>query len=368
MKRRDLLVGGLFASGAALLPSAASTARDRVVKGAKATGSLVVDGLDTSDFSRKYVEMQRSAGVDCVHKSVGDLRSFADLYNFVDANSDVARVVRTVGEIRQAKADGKLAILAGWQSADALDTARGGRSDWWSTPPHTELRAFYELGLRIVGIAYQVANAFGGGGQDPQLGLSRAGRSLVEEIHHLKIVLDVGGHTGDQASLDALAMTSGIPVVCTHAATRKFANSSRNLSDAVIDGIAKTGGVIGIPAYNDFVVRGKEMVNVDRSPWGGIDDFLKHADYIKSRVGAEHVSWGPDFTYGRPDDRGYNYPFFGPEVLDKGPRRYLKGLEDVTQLVPTVRAGLKAHGWSEAEIAGFMGDNWIRVYEKVWGA
>jgi membrane dipeptidase len=364
MNRRDLLLGGLVASGAAALPSAVRAASPR--RPGETGQPLVVNGLDTSELSRTYVEMQRSAGVDCWHKSMIDLRTFADAYNFVDANPDLIRVTRTAGEIRQARTDGKLALVFGWQGAEPVSGPRAGRSDWWSDPPRSELRGYYEMGLRIAGIAYQITNAFGGGGLDPQVGLTRAGRRYVEEVHHLKMVLDIGGHTGDQASLDALAMTSGIPVICSHGATRKFANSSRNLSDAVIDGIAKTGGVIGIPAISDFVVRGKEMANVEPSPLGGIADFLKHADYLKARIGAAHVSWGPDYTYGKKDDR--DYALFGPDVMDKGPRRFLRGFEDVTKLVPTVRAGLTDHGWSEAEIAGFMGENWIRVYQRVWGS
>jgi membrane dipeptidase len=365
MKRRDLLLGALVATGSAGLvpsPGLAQTPRETAV----ADGPLVVNGLDTSELSRDYVAMQRSVGVDCWHKSMGGLRTYADALNFVDANADIVQVARSVAEIRTAKAQGKLALMFGWQGSEPLSGPREGANDWWSATPHTELRAYYELGLRVAGIAYQIANAFGGGGLDPTVGLTVAGRRLVEEIHKLRIVLDVGGHTGDQASLDALAMSSGVPIICSHAGARRFANSSRNLSDAVIDGIARTGGVIGIPAINDFVVRGKEMANVEPSPLGGIEDFLKHADYLKSRIGADHVSWGPDFTYGKPNNR--DFALFGADVMDHGPRRFLRGFEDVTKLVPTVTKGLKDHGWTEAEVRGFMGGNWIRVYGQVWGA
>lgn len=220
-------------------------------------------------------------------------------------------------------------------------------------------------GLRIVGIAYQITNAFGGGAIDGNIGLTRAGRGLVEEIHKLRIVLDVGGHTGDRTSLDAIEMSSGVPIVCTHATTRHFANSSRNLPDELIDRIAATGGVIGLAVISDFVVRGKDMANVEPSPLGTVEDLVNHADYLKKRIGAEHVGLGPDFTHGSGLNR--DYALFGPEVMDKGPRRFIAGFEDITKL-PNVTAALANRGWTQAEINGFLGDNWQRVYQQVWGA
>jgi membrane dipeptidase len=159
-------------------------------------------------------------------------------------------------------------------------------------------------------------------------------------------------------------MSSGVPIICSHGNTRALANSSRNLSDQVIDGIAKTGGVIGIVAISDFVMRGKEMANVEPSPLGTVDDMLRHADYLKKRIGAEHVGLGPDFTNGMSNNR--DYALFGPDVMDKGPRRFVKGFESIAEL-PNVVAGLERHGWTKAEIDGFLGGNWIRVYQKVWG-
>jgi membrane dipeptidase len=365
MKRRDFLQHAALIGGAAALTPLSGAANTSGGAKPPSYGTLVVNGLDPSVLSRIYVDMQRAAGIDCWHLSMDKLRSFADVHNFVDANTDVIEVVRSVREIRAAKQEGKLALLLGWQDANPLSGLRDGENDWWSDPRRSELRAYYEMGLRICGIAYQVANAFGGGAIDGHMGLSRAGRALVEEIHKLRIVLDVGGHTGDRASLDALEMSSGVPIIASHANTRKFANSRRNLSDEVIDGIARTDGVIGIVAISDFVMRGKEMAHVEPSPLGTVDDMLKHADYLKQRIGARHVGMGPDFTHGMSLQRDISV--FGSEAMDKGPRRYVKGFESVTEL-PNVVEGLRRHGWTPEEIHGFLGGNWLRVYEKVWGA
>ena len=41
-----------------------------------------------------------------------------------------------------------------------------------------------------MGICYNIANFYGGGCLDPEVGLTRAGRRLVEEVHKQKILLD----------------------------------------------------------------------------------------------------------------------------------------------------------------------------------
>src|SRR5262249_45960125 len=150
-----------------------------------------VDGLDVSTLNDRYLAMLKQGGVNCWHKSVDfDPASLTTLYEVLDRHSDVV-VATTVKEIRDSYRDKKLAIVFGWQSAEAL----GEQINSVLGPPKTSLRAYYHMGLRIVGIAYNVANIFGAGDLESQIGLTRAGRHLVEEIHKLRIVLDVGGHT-----------------------------------------------------------------------------------------------------------------------------------------------------------------------------
>ena len=330
---------------------------------------LVVNGLDVSDLNEEYLGLIRKGGVDVWHKSVGGgVRAFADAHNFVDKHSDEITVVRTVSEMHQAKSEDKIALLFGWQDANTISSGRAGSNDWWGDPPKSELRAYYELGLRVCGIAYQIANIFGGGATDGHIGLSRAGRALVEEIHHLGMVLDVGGHTGDQASLDAIEMSSGMPIICSHGGVRALANSSRNLSDKTVEAIAKTGGVIGTPAINDFLVRGREMAHMPESPWGSVDNFIAHVEHVRDLVGPDHVGIGTDFTTrpGNPTGQMRDRALFGPETMDEGPRRFVKGFENVSELPNVVRA-LEEREWPEEHVQKFLGGNWLRVYQQVWG-
>lgn len=326
--------------------------------------TLVVSGLDVSTLNERYLGMLKAGGVNCWHKSMGGTQSFADVYNFLDQHSDTIIPVTTVREIRQAYQQGKIGLVFGWQSAEVLESKQSNAEVY----SRTALRAYYELGLRIVGIAYNLVNDFGAGCLHRYVGLTRAGRRLVEEIHNLRIVLDVGGHTGEQTSLDAIAMSKGVPVICSHANAAGIVDNPRNISDRLIEAIAKTGGVVGILATNDYHARSRKDAHIPRSPQASLKAHLDHYDYVRKLVGVDHVGIGPDFIEGRAIDyeavtRANTFP---REVKSDGPWILVKGFENITEL-PNVIRGLIKRGWSAGEIRKVLGENWLRVYKQVWG-
>jgi len=326
--------------------------------------TLVVEGLVAGGPRLSHLELQKKGGVDCgVTDLPEDPLSFARALKFFDEHKKECAIARNVGEIRKAKQDGKIAVVYGWQSAESLGAA-------FANPlgtPDTPLRAYHEIGLRILGIAYNVANFFGGGCLEPQIGLTRAGRRLVEEIHNLRIVLDVGGHTGEQATLDALAISKGVPVISTHTNVAAIADNPRCVSDRVIEGIAKNGGVIGLTAVSDFHARSRKDASVPRTAQVGVEAYLDQFDYIRKLVGADYVALGPDFVDGLPVNyEAVNREIIPREMISDGPWLYVKGFENISEL-PNVTRGLIQRGWSSGDIRKVLGGNWLRVYEAVWG-
>jgi membrane dipeptidase len=328
--------------------------------------TLVVNGLDVSLLTERYLELLRAGGVDCWHKSIDSVLEFADTYNFIDQHPGQIAATTTVGQIREAKRQGKLALVFGCQSAEFLQAPyydpAGGRA-------RTALRAYYQLGLRILGIAYNMTNAFGSGNIEPHIGLTKAGRLLVEEIHGLGMVLDVGGHTGEQTTLDAIAISAGLPVISSHTNVKSLNDNPRCVSDRVIDAIAATGGVIGINAERDFVMRNRGNADLPEAPLATLDRHLDEYDYLRKRVGVDHVGLGPDFVEGISLVIGdnVNRVVWPREMNSDGPLKYVTGFEDISKL-PSVTRGLIARGWSTAEIRKALGENWLRVYQRVWGS
>src|SRR5579863_1620299 len=204
MNRRDYLFATLSAAAmlpalrasadqAVATPSATSVDESKVQAARKVQHStVVVDGLDGSALFEGYLPMLKSGGVDCWHQSVGGLASFSRLLSFLDSHSQILVQVGTVRDIRQVREQGKIGHLSGWQSADPLLADANGR------PALPNLRAYRQLGLRIASIAYNNSNVFGGGCLEPDVPLTREGQRYVEEVNKQRLVLDVGGHTGER--------------------------------------------------------------------------------------------------------------------------------------------------------------------------
>lgn len=374
MNRRDYLLATLSAAAAAPVlasnppaiapPSVTSVDERKVQEALKVQRStLVVDGLDPSALTKEYLGMLKAGGVNCWHQSVGGLASFATLHTFFDANSDTLVPAGTVKEIRQAHQQGKIAHVSGWQMADPLILDANGQG------PLGNLRAYRQLGLRIASIAYNNTNIFGGGCLDPDVPLTRAGHRYVEEVHKQRLVLDVCGHTGERTSFDAVQISKGVPVICSHTNARALMDNPRNISDRLIEAIAKTGGVVGLTAFSDFHVRSRNDANVQRTPQAGLDKHLDQFDHLKKLVGVDHIGLGPDFMTGRSDLDviGLDRERWPADVYSDWPWYMVKDFETIVEL-PKVTQGLLDRGWSAADVRKVLGENWLRVYEKVWGA
>lgn len=374
MNRRDYLLATLSAAAVApalaskppaIAPPSVTSVDERKVQEALKVqrSTLVVDGLDPSALTKEYLGMLKAGGVDCWHQSVGGLASFAALHTFFDAHSDTLVPAGTVKEIRQAHQQGKIAHVSGWQMADPLILDANGQG------PLGNLRAYRQLGLRIASIAYNNTNIFGGGCLDPDVPLTRAGRRYVEEVHKQRLVLDVCGHTGERTSFDAVQISNGVPVICSHTNARALMDNPRNISDRLIEAIAKTGGVVGLTAFSDFHVRSRNDANVARTPQAGLDKHLDQFDHLKKLVGVDHIGLGPDFMTGRSDldVMGLDRERWPADVYSDWPWYMVKDFETIVEL-PKVTQGLLDRGWSAAEVRKVLGENWLRVYEKVWGA
>ncbi len=375
MKRRDFVKGvamaasGMTGAAAGSTGVAAQASRDRTTgqpiahsAAPLAQDDIVVDGLFAGAMRLSHLREMQEGGAHCgVAGGPSDMESFAALLRFFDEYADEVVLAKSVAEIRAAHARGLISNVFCWQSATVL-------GDSFNSPlgnAATSLRAFQEVGLRQVGLCYNVANAFGSGCLEPDGPLTRAGHRLVEEMHSLGIILDVGGHTGERTTLDAIAISDGVPVICSHTNIAAIADNYRCISDRVIDAIAGTGGVIGITAVNDFHVRGRG--NTGPTPHVGIEEHVDQYDYIRNRVGVDHVGMGTDFVGGMaiPYGGGINAEIITTDMVSE-PWRFIRGFESIAEL-PNLIDGLRRRGWTDEEVRKAMGANWLRVYQQVWG-
>jgi len=199
------------------------------------------------------------------------------------------------------------------------------------------LRMVYRLGIRWVGLTWSRRNQAGDGVAEARTGggLTEYGVRLVEEMNHLGMLVDIA-HLAPAGVRDVFRVCQG-PVVASHANAHALCPVPRNLTDAQLEGIASSGGVVGATYVPGFITDGEASATLDM--------LLDHIDHVITVAGVDHVGLGSDFDG------------FGGSPL---------GLEDVS-CVPNVTGGLLARGYSDGDVAKILGGNWLRVIREVVG-
>ncbi len=255
----------------------------------------------------------------------------ASLFRLEEAAEGAIKVVRNVAELVDCLGQNVLAVVLHFEGAEAID------------PQLHHLEAFYQLGLRSLGITWSRPNAFGCGvpfkypaSPDIGPGLTEAGKQLVRACNQLGIMLDLS-HLNERGFWD-VAKLSDAPLVATHSAAHALTPRTRNLTDEQLDAIGDSSGVVGVT----FTIH-------DLRPDGGLEgdapltDLVRHIDYITQRIGMDHVAFGSDFD-------GATIP---------------KELGDVTGL-PRLLTALREHGFDDPALRKLTHENWIRVLRDTW--
>jgi microsomal dipeptidase-like Zn-dependent dipeptidase len=144
------------------------------------------------------------------------------------------------------------------------------------------LDELYAAGFRMIGFAHFFDNAFAGSSAGEQKhGLTALGEQALARMHELSLIADLA-HASPATIRDVLARTQR-PVVVSHTGVQATCPGPRNLTDDEIRGIAATGGVIGIGAFEGAVC--------DTAP-RAVARAMRH---VRDLVGIAHVALGSDF-------------------------------------------------------------------------
>jgi len=297
-----------------------------------------------------YLPDLRAGGVDAILTTVASLEdcryavgALAAWHARAHAANAPIRLATTVADFRQSKRDGVLAVGLHFQGGNPLEA------------DVDLVDAYHALGVRVVQLTYNARNFIGDGClEEANAGLSTFGRKVVRRLDERRIAIDIS-HVGERTSLEAIALATR-PVVATHANARALCDSPRNLSDEQIRAIAATGGVIGLCAFPAFV---------SATAVPTLEQLLDHADYISNLVGPQHVGLGLDFAV--EDEGDYEYYGYDPRYYPIPPWTWPTGLDRFFLDAPHITAGLKLRGYGDDEVRGILGENFLRVFEEIWG-
>ena len=174
-------------------------------------------------------------------------------------------------------------FLPGAGKIAALLTIEGGEAIAGSLEA---LRMLYKLGARAMTLTWNYSNELASPAmRRANLGLTRLGRKTVREMDRLGMALDVA-HLSDAGINEALSIATR-PIFASHSNARAICNHRRSLKDAHIKEIAKAGGIICVNFYPP------QLCALPQNACAA--DVARHAAYIASLVGPEHVALGSDF-------------------------------------------------------------------------
>jgi len=290
-----------------------------------------------------------AGGVDALLATVGAIEDFRTTMEVGSKWLEIdrmgghnIRIARSVADIRTAKASGKTAIVIHFQGADPIED----ELDF--------LNAFRDCGLRAMQLTYNSRNRLGDGAFEPtDAGLSKFGKKVVKRMEELSIAVDLA-HAGNRTTLDAAAAASR-PIIVSHANARALCDTPRNLTDEAIRAVAASGGVIGICAFPYFI---------KRTGTPDLEGLVDHADYISRLVGPQHVGLGFDFADEDEDD--YVYYGYDDRYIPHPPWTWPAGISGHAD-ARNVAGSLRARGFSATETRGILGENFLRVFEAIWG-
>jgi len=318
-------------------------------------------GLD-APFMSIYVPAKFEAGG--AKKMADKLIDLVD--GFARRWPDKFALARSPADVQANFAAGKISLCMGMENGSPIEHDLG------------NVKYFYERGIRYITLTHSKDNHIADSSFDDRhtsKGLTDFGKQVVGEMNRVGIMIDVS-HVSDDAFWQAVEL-SNVPVIASHSSCRYFTPGwPRNMSDEMIQALARHGGVIQINFGSGFIdadaqkrqsanfkelegllkKEGLEFGDKQAKPvideyrakhplkFATVEQVADHIDHVKKLVGIEHVGLGSDF-----DGVGDTLP---------------AGLKDVSEYPHLLRVLLE-RGYSEPEIEKICSGNVLRVWQMV---
>jgi membrane dipeptidase len=267
------------------------------------------------------------------------LDQIARLYAETAASERFA-ICKNYRDIQAARETGKIAFLITMEGVEPLGTDLN------------QLRVFYELGVRSIGLTHARTNAAGHGGifaasGSSREGLTAFGREVVRECETLGVIIDLA-HINPAGFAEILSITTKPPIV-SHTNVRRYYDIERNISDEQIRMIGERAGVIGV---NCILVSPKEEEST-------LDHYVDHIEHIVNLIGIDSVGIGFDFfefVYRQwPESRQKELaaklttPHFIPDLRNHSHTR-------------NFTRKLIERGFRDEQIEKILRGNWMRIF------
>lgn len=262
------------------------------------------------------------------------------------------------------------------------------------------VEVFYKRGARYMSLAHnghsQLSDSNTGEKDGIYLhnGLSKLGKEVIDKMNYYGMMIDIS-HPSKEA-IREMALRSKAPIIASHSSARALCNHSRNLDDEQLQWVKQTDGVVQTVAFSSYLntekhnnynkakdsllkvigeknniavldkyemraldfdelqtylVQRKKLMELaekqmealkDKVPPVSVSDFVDHIDYIKNKIGIDHVGISSDFDGGGG----------------------IEGWSNASESLNVTKELVK-RGYTKEEIEKIWGGNLLRVMERV---
>lgn len=327
-----------------------------------ASSTMSHELITDESFREQFKRIRASGGVTAVSTNCGMSSGSAPTSNY-DALIGLARWLNlfqklqdtfvgclSSADILKAKSEGKMAIIMNLHNAAQL----GDNLD--------NIELYYDLGVRQIALTYNFRTLMGDGcAERANCGLSEFGMKAVEKFNEFGVLIDVSH--ASRNTLREAAEYSKDPTIASHQNCYAVAEHDRNLTDEDMHAIAEKGGIIGLTIIPDLLTETGEA---------SVEDLLRHIDYAVKLIGVDHVGLGLDSPGVNDTPREY-WDEFNTIAHVTGLKKHNMVFGRPTEGFvtysdwPTITKGLVAHGYSDQEIEKILGDNFLKVFQRVCG-
>ena len=322
--------------------------------------SYRIDALQYCNWSEEIFEQMREGGVDAVHVTIAYHENFRETVANMEAWNRCYELFPhlvfqgfTGDDVRLARDTGRTAIFYGFQNPSPIEDDIG------------LVEILHGLGVRFMQLSYNNQSLLATGcyeAEDP--GITRMGREVIAEMNRVGLVVDMS-HSAERSTLEAIEISQR-PIVISHANPAFWEPALRNKSDTVLKALGESGGMLGFSLYPhhlkgkgdctlqsfcDMVARTAELMGVSQIGIGS-DLCQNQPDSVVEWM--RNGRWTKNTDYGEGSASNAGFPAM-PE--------WFRDNRDFGQ----VEAGLRAAGFSDADTAAIMGNNWLRFFDENFG-
>ena len=315
-----------------------------------------IDALQYANWSEKIFRQMREGGVDAVHVTIAYHENFREtVANIEQWNSLFERFVeliflgKTGADVRLARESGRTAIFYGFQNP---------------SPMEDDIRLveiLHTLGARFMQLTYNNQSLLGSGCYETNdTGITRMGKEVIEEMNRVGLVVDMS-HSAERSTLEAMEISSR-PIVITHANPGFWEPALRNKSQAVLQGLAQTGGMLGFSLYPHHLK--------DKSDCS-LESFCEMIARTAEIMGVDHIGLGSDLCQDQPDSvvewmragRWTKKIDYGEGSANNAGFPPMPGWFKDNRDFNNIEQGLLDVGFNAEDTAKVMGNNWLEFFD-----